>query len=144
MPKLAPNRIGVSVGGATIMDAVKVAKDAEDSGFDTVWYNDNTGVDGLLGITAMALNTKRVKLGTGIARGFVRAPTVTAVAAADLDELSEGRFILGLAGGTPRQNHNEASVWVDHPIPQMRELIDIMKMAWARQETGPLKYDGKH
>src|SRR5262245_47489875 len=134
----------ISVGGATLMDAVRAAQQAEDQGFDLVWYNDNTGVDGLIGLTAMALNTKKVRLGSGIARAFVRACTVTAVAAADLDELSEGRFVLGFAGGTPRQNQVESSVTVEHPIPQMRELIAIMRDAWSHQTPAPLKFEGKY
>ncbi len=137
------DRVATSVGGATLMDSVQAAKDAEDAGFDVVWFNDNTGVDGMLGIAAMALKTSRVELGTGVARAFVRAPSVTAVAAADLDELSEGRFILGFAGGTPRQNLVESSVWVEHPVPQMRELITILRTAWAAQEPIRLKFDGK-
>ncbi|GIW08889.1 MAG: luciferase-like protein [Dehalococcoidia bacterium] len=133
----------VSVGGRTIADAVKAAQQAEDAGFDLVWFNDNTGVDGLIGLTAMALNTKKIGLGSGIARAFVRACTVTAVAAADLDEISEGRFILGFAGGTPRQNQVESSVTVAHPVPQMRELIEILRLCWAAHEPQRIKYDGR-
>lgn len=136
-------RRAVSVGGPTLRDTMQAAKDAEDAGFTHCWFNDNTGVDGYIGLTAMALNTKKIILGSGIARAFVRAPSVTAVAAADLDEISEGRFVLGIAGGTKRQNMVESSVFVEHPIPQMRELFEILRAAWARTTPGPLKYDGK-
>src|SRR5262245_14867377 len=138
------DRRAISVGGPTLQDAIDAAVQAEDAGFDVVWFNDNTGVDGLIGIGAMALKTRKIQLGTGIARAFVRAPTVTAIAAADLDELSEGRFILGFAGGTPRQNQVESSVTVEHPIPQMRELIAIMRDAWSHQTPAPLKFEGKY
>jgi probable F420-dependent oxidoreductase len=136
-------RRAVSVGGRTIADVVKAAQQAEDAGFDVVWFNDNTGVDGFIGLTAMALNTRRVTLGSGIARAFVRACTVTAVAAADLDEISQGRFLLGLAGGTPRQNQVESSVTVPHPVPQMRELITILRRCWAAHTPQEIKFEGQ-
>ncbi|MCS7002727.1 MAG: LLM class flavin-dependent oxidoreductase [Dehalococcoidia bacterium] len=136
-------RRAISVGGATLRDCIAAAKAAEDAGFDVVWFNDNTGVDGLIGLAAMAMATRKVTLASGIARAFVRAPTVTAVAATDLDELTEGRFILGLAGGTPKQNLYESSVVVEHPVPQMRELNDILQLMWARSTPGPVVYNGK-
>jgi len=70
---------------------------AEDLGYDSLWVTERYGHEetfGLLGYLAAA--TTRIRLGVGVVNPYGRHPTLTAMAAATLDRLSGGRFVLGL------------------------------------------------
>ena len=74
---------------------------------------------------AIAATTARIRIGTGIANAFTRAPLVHATAAMDLDELSGGRMVLGLGSGTRRMNIDWWGVPFEKPAARMRELIEL-------------------
>src|SRR5262249_28159775 len=76
--------------------------------------------------TAYALHTKRIRLGAGVAV-WHRPPVVTAVASAQLTELSGNRFLLGLGSGPPQWNANLWGIPFERPIGRMREYIAATK-----------------
>jgi len=78
----------------------ELARLADNAGFRSLWdYESYRNPFVLHALTATA--TKRIQLGTGIAQAFIRSPFEAANAAADIDELSQGRAILGLAYAPP-------------------------------------------
>lgn len=113
------------------------------------------GFDGLLApeiahdpfapLAIAALETRRLRLGTGIAVAFPRSPMVVAGQAWDLHLHSGGRFCLGL--GTQVKGHNERrfSVAWSSPVPRLREYVESLRAIWRTWELGePLRYEGEH
>jgi probable F420-dependent oxidoreductase len=105
------------------------AKSAEEHGFDALWSVE-TSHDPFFPLAIAAEHTKRVKLGTAIAVAFPRSPMVLAQIGWDLQEQSEGRFILGL--GTQVKGHNERRFGVkwEHPGPKLKEMIQMIHAIW--------------
>jgi probable F420-dependent oxidoreductase len=89
--------------------------------------------------------TSRVKLATGIALAFARSPFETAIAAMDMDRVSNGRFVLGL--GTSVRSWSEGFFGMPYgkPVEHLREVIEIVRLVIEKSHTGELKrYDGKY
>ncbi|MGB5350555.1 MAG: LLM class flavin-dependent oxidoreductase, partial [Polyangiales bacterium] len=81
---------------------VKAAILADRLGYDSFWLPEVWGYEVFSLLTEIALKTKRIKIGTGIINVFSRSPALIAMQAATLDEISAGRFILGI--GTSAKN----------------------------------------
>jgi alkanesulfonate monooxygenase SsuD/methylene tetrahydromethanopterin reductase-like flavin-dependent oxidoreductase (luciferase family) len=102
---------------------------ADDAGFRSLWdYESYRNPFLLHAITAAA--TKRIQLGTGIAQAFIRSPFEAANAAADVDELSGGRVILGIGPGGPDWLEAFHSTDAANAISRMSEFVDVVRMTW--------------
>jgi probable F420-dependent oxidoreductase len=117
--------VGISVGGhmSSIADLAKLA---EDGGYESVWVAEtaySAFVQAALAIDA----TSHVKVGTNIALAFPRSPTITAMTARDLAELSGDRFILGLGSQVKRVNEQRFSAEFEHPAPKMAEYVEVVR-----------------
>jgi probable F420-dependent oxidoreductase len=126
-----------------VNEVARLARLAEDAGFGLVWGIDTPRSNAFVHMAAMAANTKKVQIGSGIARAFVRGPLQTAAAAVDLDWLSAGRMVLGLGSGTRKQNLFELGAPIDHPASQIKELIQLIRQVWALNGEGDLDFAGK-
>lgn len=126
---------GVSnVGG--LAEAASLAQRAESIGYDALWSSE-TQHDPFLPLALAAEHTRRIQLGTGIAVAFARSPTVLAHTAWDLQQHSNGRFILGL--GTQVKAHVErrfGMTWDVPPAPRLREYILAIRALWQCWQTG--------
>ena len=95
--------VDVTLLGDDAAGLADFARAAERSGIARLWapelYRSAT-----VPLAVAAAATERIELGTGIALAFTRSPMVTALEALDLDELSGGRFVLGLGAGVRRLN----------------------------------------
>lgn len=100
--------------------------------------------DPFLSCTLAAAATERVELATSVAIAFPRSPMVVAYQARNLQDLSRGRFVVGL--GTQVKGHIErrfSTVW-DSPGPRLREYIESLRAIWDTWQHGtPLNYRGK-
>jgi probable F420-dependent oxidoreductase len=120
-----------------------VAAELERLGYDGLWVPEIRH-DPFLPLVVAAGPTSRVMLGTAIATAFTRSPMVTALAAWDLQQASDGRFVLGL--GTQVKGHNERrfSVPWESPGPKLRELVEALRHIWgAFQGEHPLSFRGR-
>jgi 5,10-methylenetetrahydromethanopterin reductase len=108
-------------------------------GFDTYWVADQRWMrDVWVSLTATAMRTSRIQLGTRVTDPYVRHPALTAVAVASLDELSGGRAILGLgAGGSGFQ---QMGIERTKPVVAMREAIELIRRLLA---GGEVEYRGE-
>src|SRR3984893_9942811 len=88
----------------------------------------------------LAARTHRVELASGIFPIYSRTPALLAQTAAGLDEISDGRAVLGLGASGPQVIEGWHGVPYDRPVQRTREIIDICRMIWRRQE---LRYDGR-
>lgn len=117
---------------------------AEAMGYDALHVPDARH-DGLLLANNALLATRRLRVGTGVLVAFPRSPMVVAVAAWDLQRLSDGRFELGL-GSQIRQNIEDryATTWTA-PAARMRDYIGALRAIFAAFQQGtPLDYRGDH
>lgn len=138
-------RFGLILMGQAIADQVALAQRAEAGGFESVWTTEFFNHHGFVRLAAIAQATRRVKVGTGIAYAFMRTPLLAASAAMDIDEISDGRMILGLGSGTRSMNERWYSVPFDQPpAPRMREAVALIRAAIRAQSGGGLSFEGKY
>jgi len=84
-----------------------------------------------------------VRIGTGIANAFTRSPLLHASAAMDLDEISEGRMVLGLGSATRRMNQDWYDVAFSAPAARMKELVALIRGAFAAAGGGGFRFEGE-
>ncbi len=109
-------------------DVVQLAVEAESAGFDDVWVPDHYFLrDSYVAQALMAKATRRVRLGTGVAASLLRHPSLLASATATIDELSNGRAILGIGPG----GHEFAAHFNMKPASPLGLVRDSVAMARA-------------
>jgi probable F420-dependent oxidoreductase len=116
--------------GGPLQAVSPLAKAIEDRGFDSVWTTETTS-NPFIQAALASQATSRVRIGTEIALAFPRSPGITAMAAVDVDELSGGRFALGLGPQVKRVNEQRFSTPFEHPAPKMREYALAVRAFWG-------------
>jgi probable F420-dependent oxidoreductase len=133
--------IGIVVGGR--MEAIEeLARRAEEGGYESVWVAE-TASSAFVQASLACRATSRVKVGTNIALAFPRSPTITAMAARDLAELSGDRFILGLGSQVKRINEHRFSVPFEHPAPKLGEYVDVVRDVLATFRGESIDHRGR-
>jgi len=123
------------------------ARRIEELGLDGILSSETAGHDPFFPLLIVAEHTTRVRLSTGVAIAFPRAPMVVAQMAWDLQRLSRGRFTLGL--GTQVKGHNERRYgvpWTGAPGPRMREYVACLRAIFQtfQHPEAPRWFEGKH
>jgi probable F420-dependent oxidoreductase len=121
--------------GASLAEMSAAARAAEDAGFTHAWCAE-LHRSAFVPAAAMADATTSIGIGTAIALAFVRSPMTTALSALDLDELSGGRFTLGLGSGVARLNEDWHGANFGKPVPHMRESVAVILEVIARAHLG--------
>jgi len=106
----------------------------EQAGLDVVWVAEAYSYDAVSLMGYLAARTERVQIGSGILPIYSRTPTLTAMTAAGLDALSDGRAILGLGASGPQVIEGFHGVPYDKPIARTREIIEICRQVWRREK----------
>jgi F420-dependent oxidoreductase-like protein len=132
--------LGINYAGGFKEVAAEVA-DLERAGLDIVFVPEAYSFDAVSALGYLAASTDRVELASGILQLYTRTPTLTAMTAAGLDYVSDGRFILGLGASGPQVMEGFHGVPYDAPIARTREVIEICRQVWRREK---LRYDGTH
>ena len=121
-----------------------MAHDAEAAGFDSVWDYEFYRNPFVIHATT-AQTTERITLATGLAITASRTPFEFANAAADVDELSGGRALIGLGIGAAGFADCYTGAAIDHPASRLREYIEAVRLCWEHLETGkPIDYTGTY
>src|SRR3954449_2885430 len=116
----------VSVG-RTIEQAVERVKLAESLGYDSVYCTQTAGRDALTVMTAYALGTSRIRVGTGVVPIYTRTPATMAQTAATIADLSSGRFVLGLGVSHRPVVEGWYGQTIDKPVAEMKEYVAIVR-----------------
>ena len=129
--------VGVSLGSRwTDIDSIlAVARRADELGYDSIWIGEAWGMDAFAVLTAIACNTGRIRLGTGITTVFSRTPSLLAQAVATLDIISKGRAVLGLGTSGRAVIEGWHGLKYDRPLERTREYINIIRMALKGQRV---------
>src|SRR5690606_11285191 len=132
--------LGINYSGGFKEVAAEVA-DLEKAGLDIVFVPEAYSFDAVSALGYLAARTERVELASGIMQIYTRTPSLTAMTAAGLDFVSDGRFLLGLGASGPQVVEGFHGVPYDAPIGRTRELVEICRKVWRRER---LEYQGKH
>jgi F420-dependent oxidoreductase-like protein len=132
--------LGINYAGGFKEVAAEVA-DLERAGLDIVFVPEAYSFDAVSALGYLAASTERVQLASGILQLYTRTPTLTAMTAAGLDYVSDGRFILGLGASGPQVIEGFHGVPYDAPIARTREVVDICRQVWRRETV---QHHGKH
>src|SRR5213083_2008150 len=135
-------RIGVafSSSGLTPGEIVECVQLAEELGYESAWMTEGHGGDQFAILAACAVSTTRIKLGTAISSVFVRSAPTIAMAAATVDHLSSGRFILGVGSSHKVQVEGEHGVAYAKPLTRVRESVEIIRQLLR---DGRVQYAGE-
>jgi phthiodiolone/phenolphthiodiolone dimycocerosates ketoreductase len=151
---LKRTRFGIALV-TTVPEMVRTAILAERLGFDSIWTPDETVgyemeygpkatiPDAFGALTAIAMKTKRILLGTSVVDSLIRPPVKTAQIAATLDSVSSGRLLLGL-GGSEAGNHEPFGIQTDHPFVRLRETIKTIRLLWKSNYGRRANFAGKY
>ncbi|WP_062997303.1 LLM class F420-dependent oxidoreductase [Nocardia mikamii] len=132
--------LGINYAGGFKEVAAEVA-DLERAGLDIVFVPEAYSYDAVSGLGYLAAKTERVQLASGILQLYTRTPTLTAMTAAGLDYVSDGRYVLGLGASGPQVIEGFHGVPYDAPIGRTREVVEICRKVWRRER---LEYQGKY
>ena len=137
-------RLGLNVGysGSQISINMDLVREAERLGFHSVWTAEAYGSDAVVPAAWMAAQTTKIHVGTGIMQMPARTPAMTAMTATTLDQLSGGRFLLGIGASGPQVVEGWHGAAYGNPIGRVREYVEILHKIWDRKE--PVQHEGKH
>lgn len=113
----------------TDRDLSRMGVRAEDLGYDGVWLGELWGDNSIVVLTDIAAKTDSIGIGTAILNVFSRTPAVLAMTASSLDEVSDGRFRLGVGTSTRKAIEDLHSMdWDDpNPVRRAHETIELTK-----------------
>jgi F420-dependent oxidoreductase-like protein len=137
--KLGLNAVGF---GPKVSINLDLVRRAEALGFDSAWTAEAYGNDAVTTATWILAQTTKIKVGTAIMQMPARTPAMAAMTAMTLDQLSGGRFLLGLGPSGPQVVEGWHGVPYGKPLTRTREYIAILRKIFAREE--PLEFRGEH
>ncbi|MEM7251879.1 MAG: LLM class flavin-dependent oxidoreductase [Pseudomonadota bacterium] len=124
----ATPRVGFSISaGLTPREIVESVVYAESRGYESAWIAEGHGGDQFATLSACAVATSSIRLGTCISSVFVRSAPTIAMAAATVDELSEGRFVLGLGSSHRVQVGPEHGMVYEKPMKRLAETTTFIR-----------------
>lgn len=136
-------RLTFAPWGETLAELADAARRAESAGAEVVWVPE-LHRSAAVSAAALIAATSTARVGTAIQLAFTRSPMVTALEALDLDELSDGRFILGLGTGVQRLNENWHNARWGKPVAHLREVVRNVRHFVAHAADGaPMQLEGE-
>jgi F420-dependent oxidoreductase-like protein len=117
-----------------------LAREAERAGVDSIWMPEFWAYDAFTPLAAIAAKTERVRLATGIAQLGARTPAMLAMSAMSMQNISGGRFVLGIGASGPQVMEGWHGVEFSRPVRRTRETIEIIRMITAGER---LTYSGQ-
>jgi F420-dependent oxidoreductase-like protein len=138
-------KLGVHIGywglGLTREDQLAIVQEAERLDYDSVWTAEAYGSDAATILGWIAGLTTKIKIGSAIFQMPGRSPAMTAMTAATLDQLSDGRMLLGIGSSGPQVSEGWHGVRFGSQLARTREYIAIVRKALARER---LEFEGEH
>ena len=134
--------LDTAYSGAQMALPMEKIRLAEQLGFDSVWAAEAYGSDAFTPLAFIAGQTKKLRLGTGIAQLAARTPANCAMVAQTLEELAgRGRVVVGLGVSGPQIVEGWYGQPWGKPADRIRDYVAIMKKIWRRE--GPVTHEGK-
>jgi F420-dependent oxidoreductase-like protein len=132
-------KLGVHLGywglGLTRSDQLEIVQEAERLGYESVWTAEAYGSDAATILGWIAGQTTRIKIGSAIFQMPARSAAMTAMTAATLDQLSDGRMLLGIGSSGPQVSEGWHGVRFAKQLQRTREYIAVVRQALARERV---------
>lgn len=118
---------------------VEYTRQAEEKGYDRVWIAETWGRDAVTTLATIAAHTEDIGIGTSISSIYSRSPGLLGQTAATLQEVSGGRFRLGLGPSTPQLVEGWHGIAHKEPFRRLRETVEITRLVLTGEVVD---YDG--
>ncbi len=132
-------KLGLNVAywglGLSADEQLELVREAERLGYDSVWAAEAYGSDAATVLAWLAGQTEKINLGSAIFQIPGRSPAMTAMTAATLDQISGGRFRLGLGPSGPQVSEGWHGVRFGRQLQRTREYVDVVRRALARERV---------
>ncbi len=132
-------KLGVHIGywglGLSSEDQLTIVQEAERLGYDSVWAAEAYGSDTATVLGWLAGQTSKIRLGAGIFQMPGRSPAMTAMTAATIDQLSNGRMICGIGSSGPQVAEGWHGQRFAKQLQRTREYVAVVRMALARERV---------
>lgn len=137
-------KLGIFIGysGARIQLPLPLFQMADQAGIHSVWTAEAYGSDAITPLAWIGAQTKNLKLGTAIMQIPARTPANTAMTAITLDQLSGGRFMLGVGVSGPQVVEGWHGQVYGKPLAKTREYVSILRQIFRREI--PLVHNGEY
>ena len=135
---MADRRWGLSLDlpGLKLDEAAPVIRAAEAAGFTDGWPGEVAGHDGFTPVALAATCTEHMRVGTGVVNAFTRGPAVLAQHAASMQQLSGGRFALGIGSSSDVIVERWNGIPFERPRTRVREVVKFLRAALAGERAG--------
>jgi alkanesulfonate monooxygenase SsuD/methylene tetrahydromethanopterin reductase-like flavin-dependent oxidoreductase (luciferase family) len=148
---LLPTRDAITLARPTTAPLLALGQRAEELGFDAIWVGDGPLArarhDTLMMLAALAARTERIALGSGVLLAALRPALLLAQACSTLDQIAEGRLVLGLGAGFPFPETELQFQAVGVPyagrVQRLTETIAALRTLWQHAGT-PISFSGRH
>ncbi|TWP33217.1 LLM class F420-dependent oxidoreductase [Leekyejoonella antrihumi] len=140
-------KLGINLGywgttGTDDLEAMRrLATTADECGYDVAWLAEAYGSDSATLAAYLSAHTSRIEWGSAVMQIPGRSPAMTAMTAATLDSITDGKYRLGLGVSGPQVSEGWHGVRFDHPLGRTREYVDIIRLAVGRKKV---EYDGTY
>ena len=121
---------------------LELVREADRLGVHAVWTAEAYGSDAVTPLAWLGAHTERIKLGTAIMQMPGRTPANAAMTAMTFNQLSGGRFLMGLGLSGPQVVEGWHGVSYAQPLARTREYVEIVRRIFARE--APLAFEGRH
>ncbi|MDX6698333.1 MAG: hypothetical protein QOE65_1730 [Solirubrobacteraceae bacterium] len=132
-------KLGVNVGywglGLTAQQQLSIVQEAERIGYESVWAAEAYGSDTATVLAWLAAGTEKIDVCSGIFQIPGRSAGMTAMTAATLDQLSGGRFRLGLGTSGPQVSEGWHGVRFAKQLQRTREYVEVVRMMLRRERV---------
>ncbi|HVK29490.1 MAG TPA: LLM class flavin-dependent oxidoreductase, partial [Nocardioides sp.] len=122
-------------------ETVELLQEYERNGLELVGVAEAYSFDAVSQLGYIAAKTDKLQLMSSIFQIYTRTPSLTAMTAAGLDFVSDGRFNLGLGASGPQVIEGFHGVKYDAPLGRTREVIEVCRQVWRRE---PVEFRGKY
>ncbi|MEZ5076827.1 MAG: LLM class flavin-dependent oxidoreductase [Solirubrobacterales bacterium] len=137
-----PLSFGIESQGTSVRAMGDLAAIADRAGLGAAWAPELYNRSATISVAEMCHRTERCTVGTAIAYGVGRSPMTLAAEARDLDEISDGRLVLGLGNGTRRMISDWHGQDPEAPALRMEELVPLLRRLWLLHER-PVEHEGR-
>lgn len=132
-------KLGLHIGywglGLTAQQQLELVLEAERLGYDSVWTAEAYGSDAATILGWLAQATSTIKLGSAIFQMPARSAAMTAMTAATLDQLSDGRMLLGIGSSGPQVAEGWHGQRFARQLQRTREYVDVVRLALSRERV---------
>src|SRR5580692_11690025 len=130
-------KLAMGLGGRRggFEESAQLTVELEKAGLDIVTASEAWSFDAFPKLAYVAAKTQRVQLATSIINVFGRSPTTIAASAASVDQVSGGRFILGLGSSGPQVIEGFHGIPFERPLSRIVDTIEVCRILWRREKV---------